>query len=330
MALFHGVVSYFIPLYGLNGPVDSGGKPLEHWVISTVSFSIILHVVTYKLYVETYFWSKLTMILSTISIVFYYFVVIIGSVPAMANMIQPEASGVFFIMAASPKFWMMIIIVPFLCLLPDISIVVFQRNYFKKPCDIAIQHEKLEKQGKPTYIGRPKANKYKVTTKPTLAGPSKSTTVKAFDVSDWLKNDSDNTKDKINQSEFLNLADTGDMANLYENGNPKNPQTRNFPQTNPFLKGKTAFPDNTTDGGNKFLSDKDGESSTPVVESKLDDDFDNQKSKKDKKDKKSKKKHKHKHKSDKENGDKDEKKSKKHRKHKKKKHRNEDDLENPE
>ena len=131
LALYHGMVTYFIPMYGLFGPTDKHGRTSEHWVISTVSFSIILHVVTYKLYVDTYFWSKLNIIFSILSIVIFYITVTIGSIPAIANLIQPEASGVFFIVAANPKFWFIIIICPFICLLPDITLITIQRSFYK-------------------------------------------------------------------------------------------------------------------------------------------------------------------------------------------------------
>ena len=114
LALLHGATSYFIPMYGLKGPTDSSGMTIEHWAVSTVSFSIILHVVTYKLFVDTYFWGKLNLLLTGFSVLIYYIVVILGSIPFLANLIQPEASGVFFILAQNPKFWFMIIIVPFI------------------------------------------------------------------------------------------------------------------------------------------------------------------------------------------------------------------------
>lgn len=133
LALWHGIVAYFVPMYGMVGPYDSTGKTAEHWVVSTVSFSVILHVVTYKLFIDSYFWSKLNILMASISILIYYVVVILGSVPAMANLIQPEASGAFFVMAINPKFWFIIIVCPFICLLPDLSIIIISRMYFKKP-----------------------------------------------------------------------------------------------------------------------------------------------------------------------------------------------------
>lgn len=114
LALFHGAVAYFIPLYGLSGPADATGTTMEHWTISTVCFSIILHVVTYKLFIDTYFWIKMNIVLTVASIGIYYLVVVIGSVPFIANMVQPEASGVFFVLAGNPRFWIMIMIVPFI------------------------------------------------------------------------------------------------------------------------------------------------------------------------------------------------------------------------
>ena len=196
LALFHGCVAYFIPMYGMVGPNDSSGRTYEHWVVSTVSFSIILHVVTYKLFVDTYFWSRINILMASLSIFIYYIVVILGSVPFLANMIQAEASGVFFVMAANPRFWFMILIVPFICLLPDVTIVTIKRMFFKKPCDIIIHYEKM-KRGSGAFRGLP--------IKPTA---------KQYEISEWLKPELD-SKAKINDSEFFDLR----ASSMAGNGN---------------------------------------------------------------------------------------------------------------
>lgn len=192
LALWHGAVSYFIPMYGMVGPYDTTGKTTEHWVNTTVSFSIILHVVTYKLFVDTYFWSKINLIMAGVSILIYYFVVVMGSVQFIANMLQAEATGVFFIMAANPRFWFMIIIVPFMCLIPDVTIVSIRRMFFQKPCDAAVRAAKgiVSKSG---------------STRRAPANPKH----QVIEISEWLKPEPD-SKAKINESEFFDIHNAPD------------------------------------------------------------------------------------------------------------------------
>jgi magnesium-transporting ATPase (P-type) len=214
LALFHGAVAYFIPMYGLYGPTDATGRTLEHWTITTTSFSIILHVVTYKLFVDTYFWIKFNIALTFVSILIYYFVVILGSVPALANLVQPEAANVFFILAANPRFWIMILVVPFICLLPDFGIIIIKRMYFKNPSDVVAQMEREELRGIKNAMK--KGNKNKGT---AIAAKDISNTVKimvnpkdkALKIEDWLKGPEADSKHKLNESDFIdpNHEDSG-------------------------------------------------------------------------------------------------------------------------
>jgi len=59
VAAWHGTVCFWIPVYGLTGVSDSSGYVKGHWYISTISFCLIMHVITIKLFLETTFWNKL-------------------------------------------------------------------------------------------------------------------------------------------------------------------------------------------------------------------------------------------------------------------------------
>ena len=54
---WHGLICYFLPVAGLSGVNTSSGIVQSHWWISTVSFTLIMHIVTIKLFVETIFWN---------------------------------------------------------------------------------------------------------------------------------------------------------------------------------------------------------------------------------------------------------------------------------
>lgn len=72
MAFWHGLVCFYLPMYGLQGVSDASGVVREHWYLSTVSFSIILHLVTYKLFVDSYFWNLLSGCSGVLGIALYY------------------------------------------------------------------------------------------------------------------------------------------------------------------------------------------------------------------------------------------------------------------
>ena len=56
-ALIHGVLLYFVGLETLKYFLSSDGKTHDNWFKSTVIFSIIVHVVTYKLFIELKYWN---------------------------------------------------------------------------------------------------------------------------------------------------------------------------------------------------------------------------------------------------------------------------------
>ena len=132
--------------------------------------------------------------MASISILLYYIVVILGSVSVFANLIQPEANGVFFILVTNPQFWFLIIVGPFICLLPDLTIVILQRLYFKTPADLIAQWEKWK-------LPIPKIS---------ISGKMQN-----YEISDWLKPDPKSLKQKAEDSEFDNINDQTPDDNVF-------------------------------------------------------------------------------------------------------------------
>lgn len=52
-SFIHGFLIYWICQGCLNGPIDGSGKTADHWYISSVAFTCIIHLVTMKLVLET-------------------------------------------------------------------------------------------------------------------------------------------------------------------------------------------------------------------------------------------------------------------------------------
>lgn len=60
LAVWHGLVCYWVPVlaYGVH-PVDVSGQDTGLWWISSLSFTLVIHLVTLKLFVETNSWTLL-------------------------------------------------------------------------------------------------------------------------------------------------------------------------------------------------------------------------------------------------------------------------------
>lgn len=56
-ALLHGVMIYFIGLNALEYYLDDDGLTHDNWLKSTILFSVIVHVVTYKIYIRLKYWN---------------------------------------------------------------------------------------------------------------------------------------------------------------------------------------------------------------------------------------------------------------------------------
>lgn len=82
-ALFHGVLCYYIPALAL-GVIDTTGISKDSWWHSTVSFTLLIHVVTYKLFVDVRAWNTFSLVTNLASLIFYYITAIILSTSTIA------------------------------------------------------------------------------------------------------------------------------------------------------------------------------------------------------------------------------------------------------
>jgi len=85
-ALFHGILCYYIPLLGL-GVANSTGLSEDSWWHSSVSFSLLIHVVTYKLFVDVRVWNLISCLTTIFSLGFYYITVIIINTQGISSKI---------------------------------------------------------------------------------------------------------------------------------------------------------------------------------------------------------------------------------------------------
>ena len=93
LALWHGLVSFYVPTFGFSGP-SLEERTLGHWGISTIAFSVVVHTVTAKLFVESEYWHWISALSAGLSLLLYHLVLVGGSTIALADVFQPEAAGV--------------------------------------------------------------------------------------------------------------------------------------------------------------------------------------------------------------------------------------------
>jgi phospholipid-transporting ATPase len=60
-AIYHGNLCFWVPYIGFEKGIDSEGRDTGLWLSSTLSFTLIIHVVTYKLFLETGYWTVVNM-----------------------------------------------------------------------------------------------------------------------------------------------------------------------------------------------------------------------------------------------------------------------------
>ena len=96
-SIWHGITCYFGTVYvsnlisvyisffqGLTGPIDSTGVTSSHWFTSGIAFTLIMHIITLKLFVETVYWNWLMGITNVLCLLFYYACVLGGNTAPVA------------------------------------------------------------------------------------------------------------------------------------------------------------------------------------------------------------------------------------------------------
>lgn len=72
MAIWHGAVCYYLPIMASEVSSNETGQRTEHWVASTISFTMIIHLVILKLLLETRHLSYVSISFGIFCLVVYY------------------------------------------------------------------------------------------------------------------------------------------------------------------------------------------------------------------------------------------------------------------
>lgn len=139
-AIFHGFICFYVPNLGMLNSNDQTGVTFNHWYKSTTSFSLVIEIVTIKLMVISDFWNGLNIFAFFFSIILYYIILIIFCFKPISVVLQNELSGLIFNLFSYPKFWLVILIAPFLALLPDITMKQIFYSVYPNPTEYIKQY----------------------------------------------------------------------------------------------------------------------------------------------------------------------------------------------
>ncbi len=134
-AVLHCIFCFLVSQFLFLDIADDNGITYSHWQKSTVNFSLIIHIVSYKLLIISDYWNLLNLFVSLFSLLFYYVIVFALSTDFFAFKLQNELAGVMLDLFCSFKFWIVIIFCPFIILVLDITMKQIKYNAFPIPTE---------------------------------------------------------------------------------------------------------------------------------------------------------------------------------------------------
>ena len=143
-AILHCSFCFLISQYLFLDIADTNGVTFNHWQKSTINFSLIIHIVSYKLLIISDYWNLLNLLVSLFSLLLYYIIVFALSTDFFAFRLQNELAGVMLGLFKSFKFWIVIIFCPFIILILDITMKQIEYNAFPTPTEYIKQQLKNE------------------------------------------------------------------------------------------------------------------------------------------------------------------------------------------
>lgn len=126
-SIIHSAGCFFIPFYCLKGIMNNSGYEYDLWYISTVSFSIVIHISTLKILVMSNYWNGVIFFTTIGSLVFYYVTLFVLCNNTFSLMFQPEILGIASNIVKHSKTLMILVLCPVIILMTDylMKMVVF-------------------------------------------------------------------------------------------------------------------------------------------------------------------------------------------------------------
>jgi len=132
-AIIHSVLAFYIPVLSMGSVINSSGEQFNLWHISSLSFSLIINITTLKLLIISDFWNYINLISSIASIGFYYLTLGVFGTQNISQLLQNELIGIFEILMTNSKSFLILIIAPIVCILPDLIMKQVYYNLYPTP-----------------------------------------------------------------------------------------------------------------------------------------------------------------------------------------------------
>jgi phospholipid-transporting ATPase len=140
-AIIHGGLSYYLIITGVRfNSITGQGRLIDHWFTDTIIFSCIIHIVTYKIFVEINYWNWLNLGASILSIAVYYLSIILIGYPPISKIVQNSLTNKIYYMLFSKAFWIYIITLPLIVLVFDLSLKFIYKFIYPSPVDLVNEY----------------------------------------------------------------------------------------------------------------------------------------------------------------------------------------------
>jgi hypothetical protein len=117
---------------------------------------MIIHLVIYKLLLETKHLNAISVLMGLLCLTIYWCFLLFGYSPPISNAVQPQLLGVVSLMFSSSDFWLIIIGGPVICLIPDAFVFLGQQVFLPDPVTKVLFEQKFKD---PNYDYREHFNK---------------------------------------------------------------------------------------------------------------------------------------------------------------------------
>lgn len=134
-SLWHGAVIYYGSVMGLEGPTDRTGLTQTHWYTSCIAFTVVIHTIMLKAFMECVFWNWVQTGTVIFCVSLYYLSVVALNSPMVSFAMQPEMTWEFYNIFQSVKAWIVMLGLPLVALIPDLTYLLLMRVFYPSPTD---------------------------------------------------------------------------------------------------------------------------------------------------------------------------------------------------
>jgi phospholipid-transporting ATPase len=141
LVIFFGMIFYFG-----DSVIDNTGQSHGIWSFGVISYTVVIVVVNLKVAVETNYWTALSWITIIGSILAWFLFALTYS--AICSVDTMDMCGIAQKVYRVPTYWLLVIVLAIICLIPDFTYKYWQRNYFPRPSQVAQEIQRAKRKSR--------------------------------------------------------------------------------------------------------------------------------------------------------------------------------------